>query len=44
MKRQMNFNEVSDGKLYSANDLVKAECNDCKGCSDSARVWEIRLF
>ena len=33
----MNFNEVSDGKLYSANDLVKAECNDCKGCSDCCK-------
>ena len=25
--------EISDGKLYTANDLVKADCNDCRGCS-----------
>ncbi len=25
--------EISDGKLYKANDLVKADCNDCQGCS-----------
>jgi len=33
MKREVNLNEISDGKLYGLNDLVKAECNDCKGCS-----------
>ena len=33
MKRNINMNEISDGKLYGANDLVKADCNDCQGCS-----------
>lgn len=33
MERNWNLNEVSDGKLYNANDMVKAGCNDCKGCS-----------
>ena len=33
MKRDIDINEISDGKLYSANDLVKADCGDCKGCS-----------
>lgn len=37
MKRNINMNEISDGKLYGLNDLVKAECNDCKGCSDCCR-------
>lgn len=32
MKREIDMNEVSDGKLYSSNDLVKADCGDCKGC------------
>lgn len=32
MKRQISMEEISDGKLYSLNDLVKAGCNDCKGC------------
>lgn len=25
-------NELTDGKLYSINDMVKLECNDCAGC------------
>lgn len=33
MKRNVDLNEISDGKLYTANDLVKADCHDCKGCS-----------
>jgi len=33
MKRNVSLNEISDGKLYELNDLVKAGCNDCKGCS-----------
>ena len=37
MKRNVDINEISDGKLYSANDLVKADCNDCKGCSDCCK-------
>jgi len=32
MKRNVSLNEISDGKLYELNDLVKAGCNDCKGC------------
>jgi len=32
MKRDVSLNEISDGKLYDLNDLVKADCNDCKGC------------
>lgn len=34
MKREIDINEISDGKLYSLNDMVKADCNDCVGCSD----------
>lgn len=33
MKRNVDMNEISDGKLYDINDMVKADCNDCKGCS-----------
>lgn len=32
MKRFVDINEVSDGKLYTSNDLVKVECNNCIGC------------
>lgn len=33
MEREWNLDERTDGKLYGANDLVKAGCQDCKGCS-----------
>lgn len=33
MKRQISIEEISDGRLYKANDLVKAGCHDCKDCS-----------
>jgi uncharacterized protein len=32
MKRNVSLDEISDGKLYLANDLVKANCNGCKDC------------
>ncbi len=33
MRRQVNIEEISDGRLYTVNDMVKADCQDCKGCS-----------
>lgn len=33
MKRNVSLEEISDGKLYEANDLVKADCGGCEGCS-----------
>ena len=37
MKRNISLDEISDGKLYDENDMVKAGCNDCKGCSSCCR-------
>lgn len=37
MLREVSMEEISDGKLYSANDMVKADCQDCRGCSDCCR-------
>lgn len=37
MKREATLEEISDGKLYGINDMVKADCLDCKGCSDCCR-------
>lgn len=37
MKRDIDLKEISDGKLYTANDMVKAGCQDCKGCSACCR-------
>lgn len=33
MKREVSLEEISDGKLYTANDMVRADCGDCAGCS-----------
>lgn len=37
MKRQLDMTEVSDGRLYGLNDMVKAGCEDCVGCSACCR-------
>ena len=37
MERDIDMKEVSDGKLYGANDLVKVGCDDCSGCSACCR-------
>ena len=37
MKRNVSLDEISDGRLYDENDMVKAGCNDCKGCSACCR-------
>lgn len=37
MRREIDINEISDGNLYELNDMVKADCGDCKGCSDCCR-------
>lgn len=34
MERYVDIKEISDGKLYSSNDLAKADCGDCQGCHD----------
>lgn len=37
MRREGTLEEISDGKLYNLNDMVKADCQDCKGCSDCCK-------
>ncbi|MDD2981693.1 MAG: YkgJ family cysteine cluster protein [Hespellia sp.] len=37
MERDVKLEEISDGRLYTANDLVKADCGDCAGCSACCR-------
>ncbi len=32
MKRNVSLEEISDGRLYRHNDMVKADCHGCKGC------------
>ena len=32
MRREVTLEEISDGNLYEANDMVKAKnCQDCQG-------------
>lgn len=32
MRRQVNLSDISDGRLYGENDMVKADCHGCKDC------------
>lgn len=34
MERYVDIDEISDGKRYTAADMVKIGCGDCTGCSD----------
>lgn len=40
MRRNIRLEEISDGRLYTANDMVKADCRDCEGCSACCRNME----
>lgn len=37
MERNVSLEEISDGRLYTSNDMVKADCNGCAGCSKCCR-------
>lgn len=37
MERHIDMKEISDGKKYHSNDMVKVGCNDCEGCSECCR-------
>lgn len=32
MRREVDMKDISDGNLYSSNDMVKADCGNCEGC------------
>ena len=32
MKQNISLQDISDGKLYTSNDLVRADAGDCEGC------------
>lgn len=32
MRREVDLNDISDGKRYQSNDMAKIGCNDCKDC------------
>ena len=33
MKRNVDLSDISDGKLYTINDMAKLGCQNCTGCS-----------
>ena len=33
MERNIDLNKISDGRFYTANDMVRADCQGCEGCS-----------
>ena len=37
MRREVAIEEISDGRLYELNDMVKADCHDCAGCCDCCK-------
>lgn len=37
MKRQVSLEEISDGRLYDKNDMVRVGCGGCRGCSSCCR-------
>ena len=37
MERQIDLNEVTDGKRYGLDDMVRADCAGCAGCSACCR-------
>ncbi len=40
MKRDLKFDEISDGKLYTKDDLAKISCNGCLNCSECCKVTD----
>lgn len=38
MLRDIDINEISDGKLLSADSMARIGCNDCSGCSECCHV------
>lgn len=37
MLRDIDLSRVSDGKLYTSSDMVRTDCQGCKGCSSCCR-------
>ena len=33
MKRNVDLRKISDGRLYTAEDMARTDCHDCQGCS-----------
>lgn len=40
MEHKVNLNEISDGKLYTLNDMVRLGCDGCAGAASCCRFAE----
>lgn len=40
MIREVDIDEISDGRRYRSGDMVKIGCSDCRGCSECCRMVE----
>lgn len=40
MERNIDLQQISDGRKYGLNDMVKADCGSCQGCSSCCREME----
>ena len=41
MFREVDLEEISDGKLYGSNDMVRADCFGCQGVPSAAVEWRV---
>ena len=41
MRRDVTLEEISDGKLYGSNDMVKADCRIAEAAATAVREWGI---
>ncbi len=44
MKRDLSFEEISDGKRYKASDLAKTDTHGCNGCFECCENTEDTIF
>ena len=44
MLRNIDLDEISDGKLYTAGDLARSAVRTARGAAIAAVRWGIRLF
>ncbi len=40
MEREVDMNEISDGRRYRASDMARIGCRDCEGCSECCHIME----
>ena len=44
MRREVTLEEISDGRLYEANDMVRQTVRTVRAVLTAVREWEILLY